>query len=310
MAFLVAFGSCLPSHVAGNAEVSALTGVDAAWIERVSGIAERRFACDEETVVSMAVGAARDCLARAGVDATALGLILVSSGTSERRFPGPAAAVAAGLGLTSTPAIDLPLASAGSLAGLALADRLAPAYGKVLIVASEKLSPIFTRPPINQTTAVLFGDGAGACLIDPDQGAARIVASDFHTDGTFAGDLRLEFEGPIEMNGRTVILQATRKLPRAISAVLERSGRTVQDVGAFLLHQANQNLLDRLAAALGVQPALFYSNIRRYGNTSSASLLIAAKEWLDEVGFESGVPVVFAAFGAGFHWGALLAEGV
>jgi 3-oxoacyl-[acyl-carrier-protein] synthase-3 len=112
------------------------------------------------------------------------------------------------------------------------------------------------------------------------------------------------------MDGRTVILQASRKLPRVIGEMLERNGLSAADVPVFLMHQANQNLLDAVARALRVPAARFFSNLRAYGNTSSASLLIAAAEWEERGGFRSGIPVVFAAFGAGFHWGAVLAMGV
>jgi len=286
-----------------------MVGTSAEWIFNVSGIEERRFAAESETVADMAVAAAQDCLSSAGIRATDLGLLLVASGSSERRFPGPAASVARQLNLDTVPAIDLPLASAGSLFGMALGASLAGAHGAVLVAASEKMSSVVLKPPMNSTTAVLFGDGAGACLISPDAGLATILDSTLHTDGSFSDDLKLELDGPLEMNGRTVILQASRKIPRAIGSLLEKCGRAPADVACFLMHQANQNLIDRVAGALDVAADKFYSNIRRYGNTSSASMLIAAAEWQKQAGFERGKPVVFATFGAGFHWGALLAEG-
>jgi 3-oxoacyl-[acyl-carrier-protein] synthase-3 len=165
---------------------------------------------------------------------------------------------------------------------------------------------VILRQPMNPSTCVLFGDGAGACLVSAGDGLAKVVDSALYSDGSFAEDLKLELERPLEMNGRTVILQASRKIPRAVEELLGRNGRAAVDVGYFLMHQANQNLIVRIAAALGVGAEKFYSNIRRYGNTSSASMLIAATEWSRQDGFPSGVPVVFATFGAGFHWGALL----
>ena len=111
------------------------------------------------------------------------------------------------------------------------------------------------------------------------------------------------------MDGRAVILQASRKLPRVITELLERNQLAPGAVSAFLMHQANQNLLDGVARALRVSTERFFSNIRRYGNTSSASMLIAAAEWQASAGFREGEPVVFVVFGAGFHWGALLAVG-
>ncbi|MBI1790595.1 MAG: ketoacyl-ACP synthase III, partial [Acidobacteria bacterium] len=212
MAFLKSFGAYLPDRVVGNEEIGALAGSSAEWIVNVSGIEERRYAGEEESVAAMALRAAKDCLERAGTEAARLGMVMVASGTSERRFPGPAATVASQLGLSGTPAIDLPMASAGSLFGLALAARLADIYRNILVIGAEKMSPVVLRPPMDRSSAVLFGDGAGACLVssEPSPGAARVVDAAIFSDGAFAEDLRLEFEQPLVMNGRSVILQASR----------------------------------------------------------------------------------------------------
>lgn len=309
MAFLKEFGSYLPSKVVTNREIGAHVGCDTEWIRNVSGIEERRFAAEDETVSDMAVHAARDCMQRAGMAINEIKMLLVASGSSDRQFPGPAASVAKALGLESIPAVDLPMASAGSLFGLSLAARLAESVGNILVIGSEKMSQIIERQPMERAVAILFGDGAGACLVTPLDGKAEVVDSAIYTDGSFTEDLRLEFGAPMEMNGRSVILQATRKIPRAISDLLTKHNCNVSEIGIFLMHQANQNLIARIAKSLGVAEDRFYSNISRYGNTSSASMLIAAAEWSNSVGFEAGVPVCFAAFGAGFHWGALLAVG-
>jgi 3-oxoacyl-[acyl-carrier-protein] synthase-3 len=163
---------------------------------------------------------------------------------------------------------------------------------------------------LDRNTAILFGDGAGAALVSRDAGAAELLDAALHSDGSFAEALKLELDGPLLMNGPTVIMQASRKIPSVIVEALERNGVAGGAVQVFLMHQANANLLTRVAKSVGVEPAKFYSNIERYGNTSSASLLIAAAEWMRETGgFQSGAVVVFAGFGAGFHWGAVLARG-
>jgi 3-oxoacyl-[acyl-carrier-protein] synthase-3 len=312
VAAIKAFGAYVPSRIVTNSELAGRLDCEAGWIREVSGIEERRYAGPEDSVASMGVAAARECLDRAGIKASDAGMILVSSGSSERRFPGPASAIAHALSMDGVPAIDLPIASAGGLFGMAMAAPLSAIYGNVLVIASEKMSTIAMREPMERGVAPLFGDGAGACLIgpgvDPGAGPARILDSVLHSDGTFAEDLRLDFEAPLAMNGRSVILQASRKLPSAIAELLERNGRTVQSVKVFLMHQANQNLMDRVARALDVEAARFYSNIRRYGNTSSASMLIAAAEWWRDPGPAEGDLICFAAFGAGFHWGALLVQ--
>lgn len=312
MAALRGFGAYLPSHIVTNAELAARLNCEPGWIFDVSGIEERRYAAPEESVASMGVAAAEQCLLRAGAKPDDVGMIIVSSGSSERRFPGPASAIAHRLGVDGIPAIDLPIASAGSLFGMSLAASLANVYGNILVIASEKMSAVVSRQPVERGVAPLFGDGAGACLISsatgPEDGSVKIIDSVLHSDGAFAEDLRLEFDAPLEMNGRSVILQASRKIPAAIGELLERNGRSASEANVFLLHQANQNLMDRVARALNVDAARFYSNIRRYGNTSSASMLIAAAEWWCDPGQNKGDVICFAAFGAGLHWGALLAE--
>ena len=185
MPFLRAFGSYLPARVVDNAELSAKLQCDPQWILNVSGISERRYATDSETVVDLAVAAASDCLARASVGE--IGLLILATGSAERRFPGPAAETAARLGMAGIPAIDLPMASAGSLFGLALASRLAPSFGRVLVIAAEKMSAVISHPPLDANTAILFGDGAGACLVDPAEGPAEIVDACLHSDGASAG---------------------------------------------------------------------------------------------------------------------------
>lgn len=310
MAFIEAFGAYLPSRVVGNEELAARLGCEADWILKASGIAERRYAADEESVSDLAIRAAEDCLARVGRAASDVRLLVVATGSEPRRVPGPASAVAHRLGLGDTPALDVPVPSAGALVGTVLGDRLADVYGVVLVVAAEKMSSVVWRDPPDRNTAILFGDGAGACLIARDGGVARIADHVLHTDGAFASALTFTPDGRFSMDGRTVILQASRKLPRAISELLERNRLCSEAVSAFLMHQANQNLMDGVAKTLRVPPERFFSNIRRYGNTSSASLFIAAAEWQKSAGFQAGQPVVFAAFGAGLQWGAVLAVGV
>ena len=308
MAFLRAFGSYLPPRRVTNEELAPLVGADPAWILQVSGIQERRYAANDDTVASLGVLAAQDCLKKAGASAQELGMILVASGSSERFCPGPAVEVAAGLGLTATPALDIPVASCGSLIGLSLAAQLAAKVGPVLVVGAEIMSRRVDRTPEGKDTAILFGDGAGACLVDPHSGFARIADWTLSTDGTAAGILKIERER-IVMDGKSVILQAYRKMPRAISELLGRNSVTSADVGVYLLHQANLNLIERVATGLKVPFDRFFVNIAHYGNTSSASMLIAANEWRAAHPEPVSAPMVFSAFGAGVQWGALLAVG-
>lgn len=308
MAYLRGFGAYLPSRTADNAELGPLVGAAPDWILRATGIRERRFAAAEESVASLGMLATRDCLESSGVTAGDIGLLLVSSGSAERRFPGPAAAIGSGLGIAGVPAIDLPLASAGSLFGIALAADLCPRYGNVLVVGAEIMSRVVRFDATSRDTAILFGDGAGACLVSAETGFAEIKDFVLRSDGEFLEALHLDLAGGLEMDGRTIILHASRKLPRAILELLDRNRRKPEEVETFLMHQANLNLITRVAQALAVPPERFFRNVDRYGNTSSASLLIAGAEWWRGSAGESGGPVVLAAFGSGLNWGAILAE--
>ncbi|MGO9262635.1 MAG: 3-oxoacyl-ACP synthase III family protein [Bryobacteraceae bacterium] len=305
-AWLRGFGRHLPERVVINEELAPQLGCDPAWIVQMSGIEERRWAAPSDTVAGLGIRAAQDCLARAGVEPREVDLILVASGSAERRFPGPAVAVGAGLELPGVPAIDLPLASAGSLFGLALAAELCGRYRNVLVVGAEIMSRAICLEPACRDTAILFGDGAGACLVSAETGFARIADTLLASDGAFADALRLELAGPIQMSGPSVIMQATRKVPRAISELLERNRKQPGEIAVYLMHQANRNLIVRTAKSLGVAEEKFFINVGRYGNTSSASMPIAAAEWWQ--GGPPAGPMVFAAFGAGLNWGAVLAE--
>jgi 3-oxoacyl-[acyl-carrier-protein] synthase-3 len=306
-AYLLGFGAHVPARVVTNAELASRLDRTPEWIEGASGIRERRWADPETSVADLAVSAAEDCLARTGVSASALGMVMVASGSASRGFPGPAAEVAARLGLSTVPAIDLPMASAGSLFGLALAMRLAESHGDILVIGAEKMSAVIEAAPSDANTAILFGDGAGAALVSTRPGRWRMLDAAIHTDGQFRNELRWSPGGPLAMNGLSVILQASRKIPAAISEVLARQGIAAGEVGVFLLHQANLNLIARVAKSLGVGPEKMFTNVERYGNTSSASMLIAASEWAAAHPEGAPGPVVFAAFGAGYHWGAVVA---
>ena len=240
------------------------------------------------------------------MDASQIGMLLVASGSAARGFPGPASEVAYRLNLGQVPALDVPIASAGSLFALDLARHYAADGLHVLVVGAEKMSSLIgahSEEPLDPNTAILFGDGAGAALVSPDKGPWKILDGILHTDGQFREDLKSD-GAKISMNGLSVIMQASRKLPAVIQEVLAQNGLKAQDLSAVLCHQANLNLLTRVAKALAIDASKLFTNLERYGNTSSASMLIAAAEWSRANPSPSG-PIVFAAFGAGLHWGAL-----
>jgi 3-oxoacyl-[acyl-carrier-protein] synthase-3 len=306
MAYIRAFGSYLPARVVTNAELAPLVCGEEAWMLRNTGISERRFAAPQQTVAELGVLAAKDCLSNAGMLASEIGFVITASSSAERRFPGPSSSIAAALAINGVPAVDLPIASAGSLFGIGMASQLAAAYGNVLVIGAEIMSRVIQVSPLGKDTAVLFGDGAGACIVTRDPGFAEIADSNLHSDGEFAEALQLSLDSPLYMDGRTVILHASRKMPRVIQETLERNHLAAAEIGVFLLHQANWNLITRVASALEAPKSKFFSNLHKYGNTSSASLLIAGAEWRSQNLNPLESPAILCAFGAGLNWGAIL----
>ncbi len=304
MSFLRATGAYLPETVLRSEDIAPRLGVPPHWINNVSGIDERRIAGEDESIISMGVAAARDALRNAGLAISQIGALLVSSGTQTRAFPGPAVDVAHNLGLDGAFALDVPVASAGSIFAFSLADVLAERFRNILVVATEKMSPIALREPLNRSIAGLFGDGAGACVVSAERGIARILGTTLHSDGECSDDLSLCFNGVMKMSGRSVITNSTTKIPECVRELLTTVNVAVKDVQAFVMHQANRHLMDRVAESLEVSPSTFFSNIEKYGNTSSASMLIALHEWLGSTTLKPDSNFVLAGFGAGYHWGA------
>ncbi|MBL8114714.1 MAG: ketoacyl-ACP synthase III, partial [Acidobacteria bacterium] len=244
---LTGFAHALPERIVTNAELAAEFAVEASWIRDVSGIEERRYAADGDTPATLAHRAALLSLERAGLSPKDLGAIVVGSGSGPRRFPGISASLQKLLGAPGIPALDVPLASVGGLFALALAADLAPRYGPVLVVGSEVMSRVLAIPPRVKETAILFGDGAGSCIVLPSSGPHTLVDARMASDGTYEDDLALPLDGALAMNGRQVILQANRKLQAATTDLVSRSGLTLDDIGLFVFHQANSNLLRQVA---------------------------------------------------------------
>jgi 3-oxoacyl-[acyl-carrier-protein] synthase-3 len=308
MSALAGFGHFLPDGVLTNQTLAAEFNVDPDWIVSMCGIRTRRVAAAEETVCDLGERAAKACLQDAGITADKLGSIIACTGTPHRQFPGVSAEIQKRINAPGIPAFDLHLASISGLFGLALAHRMCEQWGPTLVVAAETMTRALAQGPRAKETAILFGDGAGACLVTPGNGPLAIRDVRVASDATFSEALRMDFGSTLQMDGRTIILHAVRKLARAITELLERNSLQVGQVGLFLFHQANLRLLERLMESLKIDPSQCFINIETYGNTSSASWLIAASEAKAAGLLRPGMKVVVAAFGAGLSWGAALLE--
>jgi 3-oxoacyl-[acyl-carrier-protein] synthase-3 len=308
MASLAGFGHSLPEGVLTNQSLAAEFSVTAEWIVSVCGIQTRRMVAAEETVCDLAERASQACLHDACITADKLGAIIACTGTPHRQFPGVSAEVQKRLNAPGIPAFDLHLASISGLFGVALANKMCEQWGPTLVVAAETMTRALAVGPRAKETAILFGDGAGACLVTPGDAPLAIRDISIASDATFSEALRMDFGSTLQMDGRTIIMHAVRKLARAVAELLEKNSLGVDQIGLFLFHQANLRLLERLMKELKIEASQCFVNIEKYGNTSSASWLIAASEAKAAGLLRSGMKVVIAAFGAGLSWGAALVD--
>jgi len=321
---ITGLGLHLPERVVTNAELEQLMDTSDAWIVERTGIRERRFAAPGVGTTDLAAEAARRALADAGRTPADVDFIVFATITREYAFPGCGSLLQERLGNPGAGALDVHNACSGFICGLAMADVVVRAgqYRCVLVVGAEVLSTGLDFSTRGRDLAVLFGDGAGAVVVEPgaDDGPG-VLAWVLHSDGAQAKDLVCEapsslVQGRItqemvadglhypRMNGRQVFKHATTRFPEVIHEVLGKCGHTLGEVKLIVPHQANQRIGDTVAERLGVPPRLLFQNIERRGNTTAASIPIALAEARDLGLFGPGDLVVLAAFGSGFAWGA------
>ena len=306
---ILATGRCLPARVVTNEELSRTVDTSDEWVFSRTGIHSRRF-CAGETGVSLAAGAARQALARAGLAPADVGVCLVSTFTPDHATPSTACLLQRELGLLEdTLCFDLNAACAGFLYGLKTAHVLLAESPRpyALVVGAEVISRVLDMTDRN--TCVLFGDGAGAVVLRREE-AAR-----WHTVFGVRGDqssICVQGPGPVpsavSMDGKAVFRFAVEVVEGAVRELLEREGlSSVNDLDLVVGHQANARIIDRVAKKLGAREGLFFKNMECYGNTSAASIPIALDELVQAGALESGMRVLAVGFGGGLTWaGALL----
>ena len=321
---ITGLGLHLPERVVTNAELEQLMDTSDAWIVERTGIRERRFAAPGTGTTDLAAEAARRALADAGRNPADVDFIVFATITREYGFPGCGSLLQERLGIPGAGAMDVHNACSGFLYALAMADAVVCAgqYRCVLVVGAEVLSTGLDFSARGRDMAVLFGDGAGAVVVEPGGNDGRgMLAWVLHSDGAHAEDLMCEapsslVQGRItqemvaagrqypRMNGRQVFKHATTRFPESIQEVLDKCGHTLDEVKLIVPHQANQRIGDAVAERLGVPPQKVFQNIQRCGNTTAASIPIALAEARDLGLVGPGDLVVLAAFGSGFAWGA------
>jgi 3-oxoacyl-[acyl-carrier-protein] synthase-3 len=321
---ITGLGFHVPPRVVTNHDLQQLMDTSDAWIVERTGIHERHFVEPGTGTTDLALEAARRALADSGREPAELDFILFATITRDYFFPGCAPLLQNALGIGTTGALEIHNACSGFVYGLAMADALVRSGERrcVLLVGAEVQSTGLDLSTAGRDMAVLFGDGAGAAVIEPCADDRGVLASVLHSEGAHARELWAEAPtskvmGRLtpamiaagrhfpRMNGRQVFKHATTRFPEVIREVLAKAGRSLDDVALIVPHQANQRISDAVAERLGIAPEKVFQNIGRYGNTTAASIPIALTEARDAGRIQPGDLVVLAAFGAGFGWGAV-----
>ena len=311
---ITGLGCNVPERVVTNDELAQYVDTSDEWIRERTGIRERRIAAKEEALSDVALPAATAALAQAGLEGKDIDLLVVATVTPDMAFPSTAALLADRLGATDAAAYDL----AAGCTGFVYA--VAQAYGMIagglsrraLVVGGDLLSRILDWS--DRSTLVLFGDGAGAVVLEAVE-EPGFLGFELGADGGGGESLWLPgsgsrfFEEPdryVKMNGREVFKFATRVLVQSAEAVLERCGLTIDDVDVYVPHQANVRIIDYATKRLGVPSEKVVVNVDRYGNTSSGSIPLALADAVEDGRLRAGQLVLMTGMGAGLTWGSAL----
>lgn len=321
---VLGFGGYAPERIMTNDDWSELIDTDDEWITARTGIKRRRFAADDESTADLAMAAAEQALADAGMAGADLDEIVVATDTPEVYTPDTAAFLQHRLGAGPVTAYDL---GGSGCAGWVLAldvarARIEQSAKRVLVVGVELISRLMNWD--DRATAVLFGDAAGAVVLGPEAGKAELIGALAGTDGSRADILTLEAGGTrlpfneesfhsgaykkVVMNGREVFKDAVRRMSAACRDVVASVGLTMDDVDLVVPHQANKRIIDAVGSKLDLSEDRVYVNVDEYGNTGSASVPFALSEARHGGRIDEGDTVLLTAFGAGFHWAAAVLQ--
>jgi 3-oxoacyl-[acyl-carrier-protein] synthase-3 len=319
---ITGLGAHVPERVVTNDELSTMMDTSDEWIRERTGIRERRIADPQEALSDLCLPAARDALADAGLDGSEIDLIVVATVTPDMAFPSTGAILADLLGAPDAAAYDLSAGCTGFMYALAQAYGMLAAglAQKALVVGGDVLSRVLDWS--DRSTAVLFGDGAGAVVLERT-GDGGFLGFELGADGSGGPQLYLPAGGSrtpasaesvagkqhfVQMNGREVFKFATRVLVTSAKAVLAECGRTIEEVDVYVPHQANVRIIEHARVRLGIPEAKTVVDVDRYGNTSSGSIPLALADAKAEGRLQPGRLVLMTGMGAGLTWGSGLIE--
>lgn len=318
-AAITAVGKYLPEYVLSNTILETLVETNDEWITSRTGIKERRILKEEGKGTSfMAIKAAEDLLKKSNTDPKEIDLVIIASTTPDMPVASTAVYVATQIGATNAFAYDLQAACSGFLFGMSTASAYIESgrYKKILLIGADKMSSIIDYT--DRATCIIFGDGAGAILFEPNTEGLGIQDEILKSDGIGREFLKIDAGGSIlppsletiqnkqhfvHQDGKTVFKYAVSGMADVSERIMERNNLTNNDIDWLIAHQANKRIIDATANRMGLEDSKVLINIHRYGNTTSATLPLLLADFEDK--FKKGDNLIFAAFGGGFTWGSI-----
>lgn len=325
-------GMHVPERIVTNDDLSKLMDTSDEWIQQRTGIKQRYWASEEESTSDLALVASNKALADAGIQASDLDMIILCTLMADHEFPGTACFLQKKLGVLGIPALDVRQQCSGFIYALSIADHFirCGTYKKILIVGSEIHSKGLDISTRGRDVSVLFGDGAGAVVLgatevkDPKKDS-YLITTHIHADGSQAEQLWVPGPGTgnktksrfqsddindvgyyPHMNGKTVFINAVKRMPEAMQEAFSTSGLTAEDVDLFVFHQANIRINDAVAKQFNVPEEKVFNTIEKYGNTTAATIPIGICEAIKAGKINKGKTIASAAFGSGFTWGSAI----
>lgn len=318
---IISTGRFVPEKVMTNDDMTKLVPTNDEWIRERTGIQQRHFVDKEIGVSDLGYEAAKIALNRAGLQPGDIDFIIFATLSPDYMFPGSGCLLQRKLGVPGIGALDVRTQCTGFVYGLSVADAFIRAgqYQRILLVGAEIHSTGLEYNERGRHIAVLFGDGAGAVVLEASENGRGVLSTHLHADGRYAQELWAEnpgsrkiprlYDGILtdgscfpQMNGREVFKHAVTKFPKVILEALEKNQLTLDQVALVIPHQANLRITEAVTERLGLPPEKVFSNIQRYGNTTAASIPIALDEALEQGKIKENDIVVLASFGSGFTW--------
>ena len=304
---LLATGGALPGRTVTNDDLSRMVDTSDDWITSRTGIRTRHWCTEGESAATLAIAAAKQALARSGLAPADIACCICATLSAPDATPSVACQVQAALGLPETcPALDVNAACSGFLYGTAVARGLLATLGGqyALVIGCEALSRLMD--PADRSTCVLFGDGAGAAIFRLAETPFAVMLGARGDAAIHAGGPSRAGSAPITMDGRAVFRFAVDALPKCLHAVLDETQLTLDDLSWVVCHQANSRIIDHCVKALQADPAKFYKNMDRHGNTSAASIPVALNELAESGQLQPGQLLACIGFGGGLTWGGAI----